>query len=115
MATRTIAFVTGGNNGIGYEAVKALLQSSKTYHVFMGSRSLDRAATAIQKLKEECPETKNTVEAVQLDLTSDSSIEAAFNKISSSTGHLDALVNNAGQFILILSRMTLLTVSRRHI
>ena len=112
MASRTIALVTGmyhqrhrsnsllsgegGNNGIGYEAVKALLQSTKPYHVLMGSRSREKATTAIEKLQKECPDSKNTVEAVQVDLTSDDSIHVAFEQVKASPGRIDTLVNNAG-------------------
>jgi NAD(P)-dependent dehydrogenase (short-subunit alcohol dehydrogenase family) len=62
----------------------------------MGSRSVEKAENAIAKLQQECPESENTVEAVQVDLTSDDSIQAAFDKISSSPGHIDTLINNAG-------------------
>ncbi|KAJ9496101.1 hypothetical protein H2202_008347 [Exophiala xenobiotica] len=96
MTSRLVAFVTGGNGGIGYEAVKALLQSSKPYHVLMGSRSLEKAKAAIETLKEDCPEASNTVEAVQLDLTSDQSIENAFKQVETNQGRLDVLINNAG-------------------
>jgi NAD(P)-dependent dehydrogenase (short-subunit alcohol dehydrogenase family) len=100
MATRTIALVTGGNNGIGYETVKALLQSEKPYHVLMGSRSLEKAKLAIETLHKECPDTSNIVEAVQIDLTSDESIERAFEQVQTSPGRLDALINNAGMHTL---------------
>jgi NAD(P)-dependent dehydrogenase (short-subunit alcohol dehydrogenase family) len=62
----------------------------------MGSRSLPKAATAIETLLAEVPETTNTVESVQVDLTSDESIEKAFEQVKASPGHLDILVNNAG-------------------
>lgn len=90
--------MVGGNGGIGYEAVKALLQSPKPYHVFMGSRSLDKAKTAIDTLKKECPDSSNTVEALQLDLTSDDSIEKAFKHVEKTQGLLDVLINNAGVY-----------------
>ena len=96
MASRKIVLVTGGNNGIGYEAVKALLQSSKAYHVLMGSRSLEKGKKAIETLHEECPKATNTVEMVQVDLTSDQSIEKAFEQVKASSGHIDTLINNAG-------------------
>ena len=88
--------VTGGKNGIGYQADKALLQSDKAYRVLLGSRSLDKAERAIETLHKECPQSKSTVETVQVDLTSDQSIEKAFEQVKASPGHVDALVNNAG-------------------
>lgn len=96
MAARTIALVTGANTGIGYEAVKALLQSTKSYHIFLGSRSLEKGKLAIETLKKECPESSSTVEAVQVDLTSDDSIQKAYDTVEKGPGYLDALVNNAG-------------------
>lgn len=96
MAARKIVLVTGGNGGIGYEAVKAFFQSTKPYHVLMGSRSLEKAKLAINRLHDECPESANTVESVQVDLTSDDSIEKAFEQVKTNQGHIDALVNNAG-------------------
>ncbi|KAF7983743.1 hypothetical protein HWV62_19713 [Athelia sp. TMB] len=96
MASSKIILVTGGNNGIGYETVKAFLESDKPYHVLLGSRSLEKAKLAIEVLHKECPGSTNTVEAVQVDLTSDESIEKAFEQVKASPGHIDALINNAG-------------------
>jgi short-subunit dehydrogenase len=96
MASRKIVLVTGGNNGIGYEAVKALLQSSKSYHILMGSRSLEKAKIASANLQKECPETTNTFETLQVDLNSDESIEKAYEQVKSKQGYIDTLINNAG-------------------
>ena len=96
MASKTIVLVTGGNSGIGYEAVKALLESDKAYHVLLGARSLDRANGAIGSLHKECPRSTNTVEAIQVDLTSDESIEKAFEQVKTTHDRLDVLMNNAG-------------------
>ena len=97
MASPKVVLVTGGNNGIGYETVKALLQSDKPYHILLGSRSLEKAKLAIETLHKECPESTNTVEVVQVDLTSDESIEKAFEQVKASPGHIDVLINNAGK------------------
>lgn len=86
--------VTGGNTGIGFETVKAFLESPKLYHILMGSRSSDKANAAIATLKEEVPNTKSTVEAVQVDLRSDESIQKAYQQVRSSYGKLDILINN---------------------
>ena len=98
MTSPKIVLVTGGNNGIGYETVKALLQSKSPYHVLLGSRSLDKAELAIGTLHKECPDSINAVEAVQCDLTSDESIEKAFEQVQANQGHIDVLINNAGMY-----------------
>ncbi|KAI0121311.1 hypothetical protein BJ170DRAFT_688067 [Xylariales sp. AK1849] len=100
MSDKKIVLVTGGNTGIGGEAVKSFLLSDKPYTVLMGSRSLDNARTAIEKFKEEIPNSRSTVEAVHLDISSDESIEEAFEHVQTTYGHVDALVNNAGAHIL---------------
>lgn len=96
MATPKVVLITGGNSGIGYETVKALLQADKAYHVLLGSRSLEKAKLAIETLHKECPESTNTVESVEVDLTSDESIEKAFEQVKAGPGHIDVLINNAG-------------------
>ena len=96
MPSPKVVLVTGGNNGIGYEAVKVLFQSHRAYRILLGSRSLEKAKRAIETLHNECPGSTNTVETVQVDLTSDESIEKAFEQVKASPGHLDVLVNNAG-------------------
>ncbi|KUL82997.1 hypothetical protein ZTR_09338 [Talaromyces verruculosus] len=93
---RKSVLVTGANKGIGYEIVKALLESSKPYHVFLGSRSLERGRQAVATIRKECANCSNTVEVVQIDLSDDSSIQSAFETVNSSVGHLDVLINNAG-------------------
>ncbi|KAG9230373.1 hypothetical protein BJ875DRAFT_499202 [Amylocarpus encephaloides] len=89
---KTIALVTGGNSGIGFELVSQLL-SKGTYHVFMGSRSLSKGNAALQQLQSQ--DVPGTVEVLELDMTKDSTIDAAVKTISEAHGHLDILVNNA--------------------
>lgn len=96
MASAKVVLVTGANSGLGYETVKALLQSPKAYHVLLGSRTLEKAKLAIEALRKECPEVTNTVEALEVDLISDDSIEKAFEQVKVSPGCLDCLFNNAG-------------------
>ena len=98
MTSRKIVLVTGANSGIGYETVKAFLQSTKPYHILVGARSLQKSNSAIENLQKECPESTNTVEALPVDLTSDESIEKAFEQVKGSSGYIDALVNNAGKW-----------------
>jgi len=83
--------ITGANKGIGFETARQLLQ--KGYFVFIGSRSLENGLEAERKLREEG---LTLVEAIQLDVTDDQSIQNAREEIGRKTGVLDILINNAG-------------------
>ena len=97
MADKKIILITGGNTGIGYEVVKALLKSDNPYHVLMGSRSLEKAKAAIETLKQEVSHTLSTIEPVQVDVSSDESIEKALELIKARHDRIDTLINNAGK------------------
>lgn len=85
------ALVTGANKGIGYEVVRQLAQNG--FHVFMGCRDIEKGFDAVKKLN---ADGIDTVEAIQLDVTSDESVADACKAVSLKTGVLDVLVNNAG-------------------
>jgi NAD(P)-dependent dehydrogenase (short-subunit alcohol dehydrogenase family) len=78
------ALVTGASSGIGEATVRRLL--GQGYRVFAAARRLERMAplTAIGAIP------------VALDLTDDASIVNAVAAITSETGRIDVLVNNAG-------------------
>jgi NAD(P)-dependent dehydrogenase (short-subunit alcohol dehydrogenase family) len=90
--------VTGANSGIDYETVKAFLQSPNPYHVYLGSRSRENGRKAVQKIQGETSSGTNTVEMLQIDLSSDESIEEAFDVVKKGPGRLDVLINNAGKY-----------------
>lgn len=96
MEAPKIVLVTGGNNGIGWETVKALLESDRPYHILMGSRSVERAQAAVEKLKAASPNATNTVDIVQVDIESDMSIAKAYDHVQAKHDRLDVLINNAG-------------------
>lgn len=98
--TKKIVLITGGNTGIGWETVKVMLQSSQSYHVFLGSRSLARGEAAAASLRKEVPGTTSIIEVVQVDVESDESINQAYEKVKAGPGYIDVLVNNAGQSLL---------------
>lgn len=81
------ALVTGANKGIGFEVAKILAQEG--FYVYLGSRQLENGVAAVEKLR---AEGLQHISAVQLDVTSQQSVEAARRSIES----LDVLVNNAG-------------------
>ncbi|KAL7958147.1 hypothetical protein V8C34DRAFT_324305 [Trichoderma compactum] len=75
---------------------KALLQSTKPYHILLGSRSMSKAPDAIAKLVEHVPTTQNTVEGIQIDIADDKFGQRAAHMIANKWGRVDVLVNNAG-------------------
>ena len=96
-ADKKIVLVTGASTGIGWETVKALLQSSQAYHILLGTQSLQDGEHALAELRKAVPETRTTIELLQVELTSDDSIAQAFDAVRSAHGRLDVLVNNAGE------------------
>ena len=105
MATKTTTvLITGGNNGIGFETC-ALFASQPQYHVIMGSRSLEKGQIALTQIQSRNP--AGSISLVQLDITSDSSIDAARKSVESQWCHLDILINNAGICPLTFDRKIL--------
>ncbi|KAF2148944.1 short-chain dehydrogenase [Myriangium duriaei CBS 260.36] len=96
MASKTIVLITGGNTGLGLETVKAMLQSPTAYHILLGSRAAEKGHAAIESLKKDYPQTSSTLELLQIDIESDSSITSAFDTVKSKYGRVDVLLNNAG-------------------
>jgi NAD(P)-dependent dehydrogenase (short-subunit alcohol dehydrogenase family) len=97
MSTPKIIIVTGSNSGIGWETVKALLESSKQYTILAGARTNEKATAAIEEWKKVVPNTKSTVEPLVVDLESDDSIENARKEVEAKYGVVDVLLNNAGK------------------
>jgi NAD(P)-dependent dehydrogenase (short-subunit alcohol dehydrogenase family) len=96
--TTPIIFITGANTGLGLETVKSLVQSSKSYTILLGGRSLEKANAAAQEVRSQFAQSSSVIETLQVDIENDSSIQAAFEHINTSYGHLDVLINNAGSF-----------------
>ncbi|CAH9142728.1 unnamed protein product [Cuscuta epithymum] len=86
----TIAVVTGGNRGIGFEITRQLGTHGLT--VILTSRDTSLGAEAAKALQEEGLK----VAFCQLDIVDPSSIESFSSLLKHHYGGLDILVNNAG-------------------
>ena len=80
----TITLITGANKGLGKETARQLIAAGHT--VYLGTRDKARGYKAADELG---------ARFVQLDVTDDASVAAAFAQIEADGG-LDVLVNNAG-------------------
>lgn len=96
MSSPKIVVITGANTGIGYETVKALVQSDQAYRIFVGSRSVEKGEAAIETLRREFPQSTSTLEVLQVDVSTDESIQHAFETVKAKTEYIDVLINNAG-------------------
>lgn len=97
MSDSRIILVTGGNRGIGYEAVKQLSENLPKSTILLSSRTTKNGEDAIAKMKEASPEnTYDNVKVVELDIASQSSIDKAVAEIKQKYGKLDDLLHNSG-------------------
>ena len=92
-----IVLITGANTGIGCEAVKALLRSERKYTILLGGRDPKKAEAAVQSAQDEIKSSAgSTISPLQIDVTDDTSITAAFETVKAKHDHIDVLINNAG-------------------
>lgn len=96
MSDKQVILITGANQGLGLEVVKALYKSSGTYDIIVGSRSVDNAENAIASVKQEISTSKSNLHNLQIDISSDDSISQAFDHVGKQFGRVDVLINNAG-------------------
>jgi NAD(P)-dependent dehydrogenase (short-subunit alcohol dehydrogenase family) len=87
MSENRVALITGANKGIGLQIAKDLASHGLT--VLSGSRKYENGEAAAKTIGEKA-------HAIQLDVTDQSSIAAAAERIRREFGRLDVLVNNAG-------------------
>jgi len=87
-----VAIVTGANSGIGFETALELAQKGAT--VVMACRSLPKAETATQQIRQTNP--PGTVEVMELDLGDLDSVRRFAAAFQEKYDRLDLLINNAG-------------------
>ena len=89
-SNQKVAVVTGSSSGIGYETSLELARNGFLTYATM--RNLNNSENIkLVATKENLP-----IRINQLDVTDDVSVQNAVQAISSETGRIDVLVNNAG-------------------
>ena len=81
----TTTLITGANKSLGFETARRLAEAG--HIIYLGSRDEQRGKEAAGRIG---------ARPVQIDVTSDDSVQAAAALIRDEAGHLDVLVNNAG-------------------
>jgi NAD(P)-dependent dehydrogenase (short-subunit alcohol dehydrogenase family) len=85
-----VVLITGGTDGLGRAA--AILLAGEGYRVFAGGRNAERLAAIDQLARER----KLPLEAIELDVCDEASVDRAVGEIGRRVGPVDVLVNNAG-------------------
>ncbi|THV06312.1 NAD(P)-binding protein [Dendrothele bispora CBS 962.96] len=92
--TGRVMIVTGGNSGVGFETVKALLQHNAK--VYLAARNRSKAESAIEELKKQ---TGKEAIFLELDLADLRSVKRAADEFLRKENELHALFNNGGTML----------------
>ena len=88
-----IAFITGGNRGLGFQTALDLGQKKEEkIKVVIGSRDKTQGEQALARLRAAGVD----ADMIQFDITKQADYQAAYDYFNSQYGRLDILVNNAG-------------------
>ncbi len=90
---KKVAFITGGNRGIGFETARELAEEG--IHVVIGARDSAQGTNAAEKLRQ----LGLKAESIVFEATKSVDIESAVKYFQDKFGRLDILVNNAGVMI----------------
>jgi NAD(P)-dependent dehydrogenase (short-subunit alcohol dehydrogenase family) len=104
-AQKSIALITGGNRGLGFEIARQL--GNKGFIVLLGARDQAAGDTAVEQLNLQGA----TAYTITLDITKPDSIALAVKTVESRFGCLDVLVNNAARLPTSADKDTPSTIS----
>lgn len=95
MSNGKTVLITGASSGFGLLISKSLLGKGHTVFATMRNSS-GKNAPAAEELKSFASDTKGTVRVLEMDVTSDDSVDSAVRQALETAGSLDVVVNNAG-------------------
>ena len=85
-----VAIITGSSSGIGYAT--SLMLARNGFYTYASARNISKSTS----LQSTADAERLPLKLIRLDVTDDSSVKAAVEKIVSEKGRIDVLVNNAG-------------------
>lgn len=89
-----VFIVTGGYSGVGFEICRMLYQAGGS--VYLAGRSQEQGESAIERLKQQYPDSSGTLVFLKIALDDLDSVKAATEEFKSKESRLDILFNNAG-------------------
>jgi NAD(P)-dependent dehydrogenase (short-subunit alcohol dehydrogenase family) len=95
---KQVIVVTGASSGFGALAAGALAHAGHTVYASM-RETTGRNATAVKEVEEYAAAQKVDLRALELDVASQESADAAIEKIVAECGRLDVVVHNAGHMV----------------
>jgi len=94
---KKVILVTGANKGIGLAIVETLLQQLPDAVVLLGSRDASRGQAAVDGVIRKLGSgVEGRVKLLLLDVTSQQSVDQAFQTVSAEHGTIFGVINNAG-------------------
>jgi NAD(P)-dependent dehydrogenase (short-subunit alcohol dehydrogenase family) len=90
-----VIIVTGASSGFGLLTARALADAGHTVYASM-RETTDRNAPHVAEIEAYAREHKVDLRTIDLDVASQSSVDAAISTIVADHGHLDVIVHNAG-------------------
>ena len=95
---KNIIVVTGASSGFGLMAAQALAKAGHTVYASM-REIMSRNAPQAAAVKKYSAEHGVDLRPIELDVSSEPSVEAAIGKIIAENGRLDVVVHNAGHMV----------------
>jgi NAD(P)-dependent dehydrogenase (short-subunit alcohol dehydrogenase family) len=95
---RYIIVITGASSGFGALAARALAVAGHTVYASM-RETKGRNAAQVKELEKYANEHSVDLRAIELDVSSQKSCDAAIQEIISKNGRLDVVVHNAGHMV----------------